>query len=344
MLKIAAAIVGTVIIVFAVLLGGFAYESYVMSPDPSAETVSFVVEKGEGVSTIGARLRDRGIVGNLLFFKAYVRLSHAETSFLPGAFELRPGMNFASIVRVMSVGDVEEVRVTIPEGFTIRQIGERVRAALPEITEEEWKVAVGSASGVGSRDAGWFLNQVKPAGVDLEGYLFPDTYRFFKDATAEDVVTKMVEAMSAKLAEALPKDESGFAAAGAMTPHEVLTLASILEREVRSADEMRDVADIFLKRLKMGMPLQADSTIAYYLGKTSAEMTLDDLKNDEPFNTYTRVGLPPGPISNPGLNAIEAVIHPTSNPYLYFLTASDGTVVYAATFDEHIANKNRYLR
>ena len=342
-MKIFAIVVGTLMIVGAALSGAFAYDAYFLSPESDAATVSFVVEKGDGVSTIGAHLREKGIVDNLLFFKAFVRLSSVEASFLPGTFELKPGMSFASIVRAMSVVVVDEVQVTIPEGFTIKQVGERVRLALPKITEDEWKAAVGTSS-VPSSENAFFLSQVKPPSVDLEGYLFPDTYRFFADATAVDVVDKMVGAMSTKLGGALPKDENGFSLVGSMTPHEVLTLASILEREVRDPKDMKDVADIFLKRMKMGMPLQADSTIAYYLGKTSAEMTLDDLKKDEPFNTYTRVGLPPGPISNPGLNAIEAVIRPTSNPYLYFLTKDDGTVVYAATFDEHIANKNRYLR
>ncbi|MEI6510831.1 MAG: endolytic transglycosylase MltG [Candidatus Uhrbacteria bacterium] len=340
--KIVAAVIALLVLGSAAVAGDFAYESYVLSPKADADTVSFVVEKGEGVSTIGTHLREKGVVDNLLFFKAYVRLSHAESSFLPGTFQLRPGMSFRSIVGALSHADVEEVQVTIPEGYTVRQIGERVRAALPKITEDEWKTAVGTSSTAGA--ASMFVSQNKPAGVDLEGYLFPDTYRFYATATAEDVVAKMLGEMSDKLSESLAKDENGMSLPGAMTPHEVLTLASIVEREVRDPKDMKDVADIFLKRLKMGMPLQADSTIAYYLSKTSAEMTVDDLKKDNPFNTYTRAGLPPGPISNPGLNAIDAVTHPTSNPYLYFLTTSDGTVVYAATFDEHIANKNRYLR
>lgn len=343
MLRIFAIVVGTLMIVGAVLVGAFAYDAYLRSPESGAGTVSFVVEKGNGVSMIGANLREKGVVDNLLFFKVFVRLSSVESSFLPGTFELTPGMSFASIVRALSTVVVDEVRITIPEGFTIKQIGERVRMALPKITEDEWKAAVGTSSVTSSENA-FFLSQVKPLSVDLEGYLFPDTYRFFADATAGDVVDKMVGAMSAKLGEALPKDENGFSLVGSMTPHEVLTLASILEREVRSAAEMKDVADIFLKRLKIGMPLQADSTIAYYLGKTSAEMTLDDLKKDNPFNSYTNVGLPPGPISNPGMNAIDAVLHPTSNPYFYFLTKDDGTVVYAETFDGHVANKMRYLR
>jgi len=336
-------VVVILVLASAAVAGDFAYKSYFQREAAGAENVSFVVEKDQNAGMVAYNLREQGIIDSAFLFRQYVKFSSSGTTILPGTFELRKGMNFASIVRILSQASVAEVQITIPEGFTIKQIGERVRTALPNISEDQWKNATGTSSVATSANA-FFLNQVKPETVDLEGYLFPDTYRFFADATAEDVVDKMVGAMSAKLSGSLPKDENGFSLPGAMTPHEVLTLASILEREVQDPKDMKDVADIFLKRLKMGMPLQADSTIAYYLGKTSAEMTLDDLKKDEPFNTYTRAGLPPGPISNPGMNAIDAVTHPTSNPYLYFLTTSDGTVVYAATFDEHIANKYRYLR
>ena len=341
-MKIIAIVVGILIVVSAAFAGDFAYESYFQSPAKDAATVPFVVEKDQNAGMVAYNLHDKGLIDSAFLFRQYVKFSSTEASIEPGTFELRKGMNFAGIVRILSQASVAEVRVTIPEGFTIKQIGERVIAALPNISKNDWDASVASDSPVGTVSA--FVSQNKPAGVDLEGYLFPDTYRFYATATAEDVVAKMLGEMSDKLSESLVKDANGMSLPGAMTPHEVLTLASIVEREVRDPKDMKDVADIFLKRLKMGMPLQADSTIAYYLGKTSAEMTLDDLKKDEPFNTYTRAGLPPGPISNPGLNAIDAVTHPTSNPYLYFLTASDGTVVYAATFDEHIANKNRYLR
>ena len=343
MRRILIAIVVLPILASAAFAGNFAYVSYVQREAADAESISFVVEKDQNAGMVAYNLTEKGIIDSAFLFRQYVKFSSTGGSIKPGTFDLRKGMNFASIVSAMSQASRDEVQVTIPEGFTIKQIGERVRLALPNVTEEHWKNATGTSS-VMTSDNAFFLNQVKPATVGLEGYLFPDTYRFFADATAEDVVDKMVGAMSAKLSEILPKDENGLSLPGAMTPHEVLTLASILEREVRSAAEMKDVADIFLKRMKIGMPLQADSTIAYYLGKTSAEMTLDDLKKDNPFNSYTNVGLPPGPISNPGMNAIDAVLHPTSNPYFYFLTKDDGTVVYAETFDGHIANKFRYLR
>jgi UPF0755 protein len=129
-----------------------------------------------------------------------------------------------------------------------------------------------------------------------------------------------------------------------MTLHEVLTLASIVQREVRKESEMKNVADVFLKRLSIGMALQADSTVNYITGGDDPSISLDDRDIESPYNTYQNPGLPPGPISNPGLDALTAVIHPASNPYLYFLTDDLGNVYYARTFDEHLANKAKYLK
>lgn len=339
MVRFVAIIVGIVALVGVALTGSYLFDAYLSRPDAGAEQ-SFVVEEGESASRIAWKLNEEGLISSPFFFRLYARVSGSQDDFKPGTFALAPGMSFSSIVDALTRAESDEVQVTIPEGFTLKQIGERVRAALPHVTEDEWNVAVGASSPVLANS--FFLNQTKPTGVDLEGYLFPDTYRFFADATAVDVVATMVGAMESKLTDALVV-EGARALTSEFGVHEVLTLASIVEREVQSAEDMKYVADIFLSRLEIGMPLQADSTISYYLGKTSAELTTEDLRTDEPFNTYTRAGLPPGPIANPGLNAIEAVLRPTANPYLFFLTTSDGTVIYASTFEEHVANKQRYL-
>lgn len=339
-------IVAAALLAGTALTGGYLHDAYFTWPSSDAPRVDVVVSAGDRGFGVAKTLADADLISSVLMFRLYLRLSGQDDALQAGTFSLQPGMSYREITTNLTHAETNEIQVTIPEGFTLKQIGERVRAALPHITADEWSAAVGASPAFATESAAWFVSQTKPAGVDLEGYLFPDTYRFFADASAKDVVTKMVDAMSAKLGAELSTvaDESGTSKPGAMTPHEVLTLASVIQREVQSPDDMKDVADLFLKRLEIGMPLQADSTIAYYLGKTSAEMTLDDLKKDEPYNTYTRAGMPPGPIASPGLDAIDAVLHPTANPYLYFLTASDGTVIYASTFDEHIANKQRYLR
>jgi UPF0755 protein len=176
----------------------------------------------------------------------------------------------------------------------------------------------------------------KPGDVDLEGYLFPDTYRFAYDASAEDIARIMLDNMAEQVNDAgRPNGD-----AAEMTIHEILTLASIIEREVRQPSTMKNVADIFLKRLDIGMALQADSTVNYVIEGDSPSITLDQRDNTEsPYNTYKYPGLPPGPISAPSANAIDAVLNPTANNYLYFLTTDDGEIYYAETHDEHVRNK-----
>lgn len=326
--------VGILLLVGVALSGSFVFDAYLARPDADASARGFVVEPGDGASRVAWKLGEEGFVASPFFFSAYARLSGTERDFKPGTFELREGMSFSAIVEELTRADSEEVQITIPEGFTLKQIGERVRQALPHVTEDEWNAAVGASSDLASHP--FIVAAGKPSDVDLEGYLFPDTYRFFADATAYDAARKMVDTMSASFELTDPTEQVPNA-------HALLTLASVVEREVRSPEDMKQVADIFLSRMEIGMPLQADSTISYYLGKTSAELTVNDLRADEPFNTYTRVGLPPGPIASPGMYAIDAVLHPVANPYLFFLTTADGTVIYAKTFEEHVANKGTHL-
>lgn len=325
--------IAALILVAASLTGSYVYDAYLRAPE-SETPRAFVVAPGESAGRIAWRLSEEGFLDSPRFFSLYARLAGVEDAFQAGTFELASGMSFREIVRELRRAEAGEVQVTIPEGFTLAQIGERVREVLPHVTAEAWDAAVGPDSPFASHP--FVVAAGKPSNVDLEGYLFPDTYRFFADATAEQVARRMLDTMAERFGPA--------SADATYSGHEILTLASIVEREVRGARDMALVSDIFRSRLDIGMPLQADSTISYYLGKTSAELTVDDLRADEPFNTYTRLGLPPGPIANPGLDAIRAALHPEPNAWLFFLTADDGTVAYASTFEEHVANKNRYLR
>ncbi|PIT86934.1 MAG: endolytic transglycosylase MltG, partial [Candidatus Magasanikbacteria bacterium CG10_big_fil_rev_8_21_14_0_10_43_6] len=230
-----------------------------------------------------------------------------------------------------------EVTITIPEGYTIAQIGDVVTTQLT-ISQADWDWLTGMDSTFEAHDIMRLAE--KPEHVDLEGYLFPDTYRFFADASVEDVVGRLLDEMETVLLEVDTSDWPD----ELETYHDVLTLASILEREVQDSDDMAMVADIFLKRLAIGMPLQADSTVNYVTGGDSPAISLDDRDIDSLYNTYRYAGLPPGPISNPGREAISAVLNATSNDYYYFLTTPEGEVIYAVTHDQHVQNKALYLR
>lgn len=313
------------------------YRFWVQSPSEDAPSVTFEVEEGTSLGDIARALEEQDLIASDFWFKLYAVISGNATSIQAGLFEITPGEDYATIARILRDAQSQEVTITIPEGYTIAQIGELVVANF-DVTDQEWAQLTGIDSPFESQP---WIASVKPEKVDLEGYLFPDTYRFFADTTGEDIVERLIDTMYERL------DQVGVAInmpAQFASIHEVLTLASIIQREVQDPDEMAMVADIFLKRLEIGMPLQADSTVNYITGSDMPAISLSDQEIDSLYNTYKYAGLPPGPISNPGLDAIEAVLYPKANSYYYFLTTPEGEVIYAATHEQHVQNKALYLR
>ncbi|MDE2172881.1 MAG: endolytic transglycosylase MltG, partial [Patescibacteria group bacterium] len=172
----------------------------------------------------------------------------------------------------------------------------------------------------------------------LEGKLFPDTYYFYENSTPQDVIQLLTRTFEEQTKPLLLDIQ-----ASGRTPADVITMASIVEKEAASSTDRRIIAGILWKRLDMGMPLQVDAPFFYLYGKTSAELTLGDLQSDTPYNTYKYTGLPPTPIDNPGYEAIEDTVNPVKSDYLYFLSGKDGQMHYAATLAQHAANRLRYL-
>ncbi|MBI5793506.1 endolytic transglycosylase MltG [Candidatus Uhrbacteria bacterium] len=342
MLRTIGIFLGIVFVLGVVLAGGFVFDAFIASPEEEAESVMFEVKSGDSVSEIAEDLNRAGIITSELFFKIYVKLTGNASNLQAGSFELTSGMNFRTLVAELTNAQAQEAEITIPEGYTVKQIGESVMEALPEIELADWEAVV---SGNDLRQiAGIEILDGIPADQGLEGYLFPDTYRFRADANAATVAETMILTLKRRLAEnniAIPRN-SIFE--GGLTFHEMLTMASIVEREVRDPEDMKLVAGIFYTRMKIGMALQADSTVNYVTGKSDTSISQEDSRVNSPYNTYQNLGLPPGPISNPGMNAIMAVLEPTDSDYLYFLTTPEGDVIYASTFDEHIANKYKYLK
>src|SRR3972149_5513944 len=180
---------------------------------------------------------------------------------------------------------------------------------------------------------------LKQKGADLEGYLYPDTYYVYKDSRPEDLIKKMLDNFENKtkdiLAEAQVSDKDF---------HDILTLASIVEREVPKTSERPIIAGLFLKRIQIGMALQSDATVNYVTGKYRLRPTYDDLQVDSSYNTYKNRGLPPSPIGNPSISSIKAVLNPEQSEYLYFLSKPTGETVFSKTLDEHNENKAKYLK
>lgn len=210
----------------------------------------------------------------------------------------------------------DEITITIPEGYTVRQMGE-----------------VFEKAGLFKKEEFVVLAQ------NEEGFLFPDTYKFFKITTPEKLMAKMKNNFESKVKEFLPEIERQ-----KKSLRDIITIASIIEKEVHNTDDRVLVSGILWKRISEGIGLQVDASLNYILGKTSAELTQDDLKTDSPYNTYKYKGLPKGPISNPGLGAIKSAIYPEKSPYLFYLSDDNGQTHYARNFEEHKENKRRYLQ
>lgn len=234
----------------------------------------------------------------------------------------------------------EEVRVTLIEGWTVDDMGLEVAknhgVSASDVARLYGRSSDRSPFAPELRSAFPFL-AVLPPKRSLEGYAFPDTYRVWKDELPEALMKKQLQTFSERYGSATITSAS----APLKSLDEVVRLASIVEKEVRGAEDRRLVAGIFLRRLRIGMGLQSDATLNYVLDSGRARATASDLALDSPYNTYKYRGLPPGPISNPGATALDAVLHPTRSSYLYFLTDRKGNVLYARTFEEHQANRRK---
>jgi UPF0755 protein len=329
----------------AIAAGYFLNDFFLKRPAPGLAAVAFPIDKGESVKKISQSLKDAGIINNVFMFEAYVWLVGREGVFQPGEYNLKAGTNIASLVGDLTAINVRENQFTLIEGWDLKDMAEYLKEKKLIRQDSEWYFLTGRP-GVDYRknkidfQGGWnygFLAD-KPAYVSLEGYIYPDTYKILAEGNAEGLMKKALNNFDKKLTSELREEikKQG------KTIFEVVTLASIVEKEVSAYEDRRIAADLFWRRLAKGMALQADSTVNYITDSGRARSTFDDLKIDSPWNTYKYAGLPLGPISNPSIEAIRAVVYPQKNNYLYFLTGKDGKVYYAKTSAEHIRNR-KYL-
>jgi UPF0755 protein len=335
--------VALIVVIMIVIGVGALNQMYFRSPKADAAPVGVTISEENGTFTeVTQMLKEQGLIKSTFWFKVAGKLSGKANKVQTGTFALKEGMNYSDILSVISSAtSPDEVSVTIPEGLNIRQMGEVVESKLG-ITAADWDAATGVNSPFETH--AFVVAAGKPDSVDLEGYLFPDTYRFFKDATAEDVVEKMLDTMEVRYGAAAKNNTNTEAKKLNYTPHQYLTLASIVEKEVRQPTTMATVAGIFMNRLSINMALQVDSSVNYITGGDDPSVSYEDLKIDSPYNTYKYPGLTPGPISAPGVNALTAVFHPTETDYLYFLTDDEGNIFYAKTLQEHNVNKANHLK
>ncbi len=350
MLRILIAII--IILVVGAAGAYWIYQREISLTNSNYDTKSvFTVVQGESFDEIAENLEKSGLIRSQLFFKAYAWEKGSAGKIKAGEYELSPAMSILEIIAALTNGKTvsREVTVLIKEGENLDDIAASLErqglfakddffkaAGYPKV---DYRQAVNYPEPLDLTMKYSFLSD-KPKYFGMEGYLFPDTYRFFKDSTPEVAMLKMLDNFDRKLNRELREEirKQG------KTVYEILTMASLLEKEVQTEDDMKVVAGIFWNRIKIGQPLQSCATLAYILGVQKTQYSLEDTNIDSPYNTYRNQGLPPGPIGNPGLKAIRAAIYPTYTEYNYFLTAGDGRTVFAKTFEEHVRNKEKYLR
>jgi UPF0755 protein len=318
---------------FLLICVGFgAYEMYLRAPGPEAPEKTISITNGESFPQVTAQLKSAGVISSQTLFSVAAELYGEAKKLHPGSFVFKQGMSISSVLATLRYVGKTEVSVTIPEGFNLHEIADRLVSSGAITSADDFYALTGKPGEKITVSPDLLKDYPFLAGApNLEGYLFPDTYRFYEKSAAADVVSKMLDEFKAKT-EALN------------LKFNTLILASIVEKEVPGADDRALVADIFLRRIKSGMPLQADSTVNYALGKNDLNLNTDDLSVSSPYNTYKNAGLPPGPISNPGLGAMGAALNPKVNSYWYFLTTKDGIVIYSKTLDQQNEMKAKYLK
>ena len=245
-------------------------------------------------------------------------------------------MTIPEIVQVLSVGEVvsNEVKVTFPEGTSAKEMADILKKK--GFDGDGFLKNINSGTGVA---ANYDFLKSNPEKANLEGFLFPDTYIFFKTAKPEEIASRMLINFDEKLT---PKMRENIQSQG-KNIFDVVTMASILEKEVRTAEDMKIASGIFWDRIGAGMPLQSCATIAYVLGTEKKQYSIEDTRTPSPYNTYINKGLPPGPIDNPGMNSIFAAIYPTKTEFNYFLTdPATGKTIFSKTLEEHNASKAKY--
>lgn len=313
---------------------GWGWWQWALQPNlPTGQTLMLSVTPGTTARQIGAELAQRRVIRNAWVFGYLARTQNSDAKLLPGEYYLSSSMSPSQIIQVLLKGpDLETARVTIPEGFSTEQI-----------------IDVLVQKGLGSKETftkvitsdpfPYSFLQETPAGIHrLEGFLFPDTYFFKKGTSPHQVIDTLLQRFKRELT----PETTASLQKSKLTIHDWVTLASIVEKEAEKADDRPLIASVFFNRLGKNMKLESCATVQFALGTPKPKLYDKDLQTPSPYNTYLHLGLPPGPIANPGHAALDAVLHPAQSDYLYFLAKSDGFHVFAQTFAEHLRNQKQY--
>ncbi len=336
-------IISIIILTILITLLFFFSWYYLLPVDKNGESINFNIEKGNGQKQIAQKLYDEGLIRNKNAFLIHIQRTDTYNNLQAGIYALSPSMSVQEIVSTISAGKTitEEVQITFPEGITIKGMDALfVENQIFDKGEFEKAANISYEKAYDKYGYNFLDNLDNISHQDtLEGFLFPDTYRFFKNSSVEDAISKMLKLFEDKMKENFDnlsqRDDL----------LDIITIASILHREAQTEEDMRQVSGVIQNRLENNMILGLDSTIEYATNATtSVELAKEIDENNSPYNTYKHRELPPTPISNPGIQAINATLHPNRHNYLYFIAISDNSVQYSKTIEEHQQKINKYLK
>jgi UPF0755 protein len=312
----------------AALLGFAAWDA--LTPTPTLRTGARTVEIPPRLGLLGVarRLWDEGVIRSRPGFVLLATASGRARSLKAGEYLIPQDASALAVLGLLASGRVVQHAIVLPEGHTVAELARTLEAERLVTADDVLRVA---------RDRAFLVGQGIEA-ESVEGYLFPDTYQVVRGMTSEEILGRMVTRMREQLAPAILEQIR----ARELSVHEALTLASIIEREAVDPSEMPVISAVFWNRMRRDMPLQADPTVQYAVGRVRERLTREDLQADSPYNTYRRLGLPPGPIASPGLAAIRAALNPAPVSYLYFVAADDRRHHFSTTLDDHNAAVARY--
>ncbi|WP_229750079.1 endolytic transglycosylase MltG [Paenibacillus nasutitermitis] len=313
-----------------------------LRPASQGEARQVELKKGMSPFKFAETLEAEGIIRDSFLFKYYLRLKDEGPRFQAGVYALNPGMDKDTIITVLNAGETlkkETIRFTIPEGFTIEQIADTLSKA-GYVDKEAFLKLADTDRSWGDAEAARGIPKDKPSLKHrLEGYLFPETYELEKDSQPEAIIIRMLMELDHKL-DSLPENWEEPMLERGIDFHALMTIASLVEREVVVDEERPIVAGIIYNRLDKGMPLQIDASVQYALPAPKERLLEEDTKVDSPYNTYRVKGMPPGPIASPSLKSIEAALFPEDTDYLYYVTKKDGSHehLFGRTLKEHNRN------
>ena len=288
--------------------------------------VYFTVRPGMSVSEIGKELYERGIIDSEMKFWWTAKLNGFENKVKSGTFAMQTGMTPRDALEILVYGNTVTIRFTIPEGFSVRDIAQRL--------DDEGLVKADAFISLAKTYRPYpYVEEHENVRYAVEGFLFPDTYEINGQFDAARIMQMMAENFDRRLT----KEMRDRAREMDLSIYELVTLASLVEKEAYHEEDRPIIAQIFLKRLRLGMPLQADPTVQYLLDAPKEDLLYRDTEIESPYNTYQNVGLPPGPIASPGTASLMAVLHPADTNYLYFVADRNGNNYYATNYADHLA-------